>query len=67
MNSMFFNFSNSIIYDLVRIKSNNGWVYGKIFKDSEFVCHSLEVMREDNLQHDMYELYELRKNINQQE
>lgn len=57
MNSMFFNLSHSVIYDLVRIKSNNGWIYGKIFKNSEFVCHSLEVLREDNLQHDMYELF----------
>ena len=57
MNSMFFNLSHSIIYDLVRIKSNNGWVYGKIFKGGEFVCHSLEVMREDILQHDMFELF----------
>lgn len=57
MKSMFFNLSHSIIYDLVRIKSNNGWVYGKISKGGQFVCHSLEVFRIDNLQHDMYELF----------
>ena len=57
MNSMFFNLSTSVIFDLVRIKCNNGWIYGKIFKEREFICHSLEVERLDNLEHDMYELF----------
>ena len=57
MNTMFFNLSTSVVYDLVRIKSNNGWIYGKIFKANEFVCHSLEVGRADNLEHDLFELF----------